>query len=276
MAPATSGTNVYLELEERYSAHNYHPLGVVLERAEGVWVWDVEGKKYLDFLAAYGAVNQGHNHPRIVAALAEQAQRLALTSRAFRNDRFGPFCKKLAELTGYDKVLMMNAGAEAVETAIKAMRRWGYRRKGVAEGKAEILVFDGNFHGRTTTIVGFSSDAGARDGYGPFAPGFRSLPYGDADAVAKAIGPNTVGILVEPIQGEGGSSSRPRGSSAACAACATSTTCFSSATRSSRASVGRARSSRTPRPAFMPTASPSARRSPAVSIPSPPSSRTTT
>jgi len=204
MAQTTSAGNTHVQLEEKYSAHNYHPLSVVLERAEGVWVWDVEGRKYLDFLAAYGAVNQGHNHPRIVAALAEQAQRLALTSRAFRNDRFGPFCKKLAELSGYEKVLMMNAGAEAVETAIKAMRRWGYMRKGVPEGKAEILVFDGNFHGRTTTIISFSTDPGARGGYGPYTPGFTILPYGDADAVAKAIGPNTVGILVEPIQGEGG------------------------------------------------------------------------
>lgn len=193
-----------LELENRYSAHNYHPLNVVLERGEGVWLWDIDGKKYIDFLAAYGAVNQGHNHPRIVAAMAEQSQRLSLTSRAFRNDRFGPFCRKLSELTGYDKALLMNAGAEAVETAIKAMRRWGYQKKGVAADQAQILVFEGNFHGRTTTIVGFSSDEGSRAGFGPFAPGFVPVPYGDADAVAAAMNPNVVGILVEPIQGEGG------------------------------------------------------------------------
>jgi len=193
-----------IDLEHRYSAHNYHPLEVVLERAEGIWVWDVDGRRYMDFLAAYGAVNQGHNHPRIVAALTEQAQKLALTSRAFRNDRFGPFCEKLATLTGYDKVLMMNAGAEAVETAIKAVRRWGHRVKGVEDEHAEILVFDGNFHGRTSTIISFSSDENARGGYGPYMPGFTSVPYGDAGAAERAIGENTVAILVEPIQGEGG------------------------------------------------------------------------
>jgi ornithine--oxo-acid transaminase len=204
MASTAADTASYLKLEERFAAHNYHPLDVVLERAEGIWVWDVDGNKYMDFLAAYGAVNQGHNHPRIVGALIDQAQRLALTSRAFRNDRFGPFCRKLAELSGYEKVLMMNAGAEAVETAIKAARRWGHRVKGVPEGKAEIVVFDGNFHGRTTTIVGFSSDDVARGGYGPFAPGFVSVPYGDADAVAAAMNGNTVAVLVEPVQGEAG------------------------------------------------------------------------
>lgn len=197
-------TQRYIELEDRYSAHNYHPLDVVIERAEGVWVWDVEGKRYLDFLAAYGAVNQGHNHPRIVAALAEQAGKLALTSRAFRNDRFGPFCEKLAALSGYDKVLMMNAGAEAVETAIKAMRRWGYTKKGVAKDQAQILVAGGNFHGRTTTIVSFSDDPGARTGYGPYTPGFVKVPYGEADAVAAAMNGNVVAVMVEPVQGEGG------------------------------------------------------------------------
>ncbi|MHC4932414.1 MAG: ornithine--oxo-acid transaminase [Planctomycetota bacterium] len=206
-----SVTRTLIELEDRYSAHNYHPLDVVIERAEGVWVWDVEGNKYMDFLAAYGAVNQGHNHPRIVAALKEQAEKLALTSRAFRNDRFGPVCRKLAEVSGYDKVLMMNAGAEAVETALKAARRWGYMKKKVAEDRAEILVFDGNFHGRTTTIVGFSSDPGARNGYGPFAPGFRSLPYGDAAAVAAAMNENVVAVLAEPVQGEGGVILPPEG-----------------------------------------------------------------
>jgi ornithine--oxo-acid transaminase len=199
-----SDTSGYIDLEDRYSAHNYHPLDVVIERAEGIWVWDVDGNKYMDFLAAYGAVNQGHNHPRIVDALVKQARRLALTSLAFRNDRFGPFCRKLAELSGYDKVLMMNAGAEAVETAIKAARRWGYTKKGVAEDQARILVFRDNFHGRTTTIVGFSSDAGTRQGFGPFTPGFDQLPYGDADAVAAAMGPDVVAVLMEPIQGEAG------------------------------------------------------------------------
>jgi len=204
MAKSPAATHGFIELEASYSAHNYHPLDVVLERGEGVWVWDVEGRRYMDFLAAYGAVNQGHNHPRIVEALIEQARQLALTSRAFRNDRFGPFCRKLAELTGYGRVLMMNAGAEAVETAIKAARRWGYQRKGVPADRAEILVFENNFHGRTTTIVGFSSDAGTRRDFGPFTPGFRALPYGDAAAVERAMNPNVVAILVEPVQGEAG------------------------------------------------------------------------
>jgi ornithine--oxo-acid transaminase len=207
----TSDTRALLELEAAYSAHNYHPLDVVVERGEGVWLWDVEGKRYMDLLAAYGAVNQGHNHPRIVDALVSQARRLALTSRAFRNDRFGPFCRKLAELLGYEKVLMMNSGAEAVETAIKAARRWGYRRKGVAADKAEILVFENNFHGRTTTIVSFSTDPGTRRDYGPHAPGFRVLPYGDVDAVARAMNERVVGVLVEPIQGEAGVILPPRG-----------------------------------------------------------------
>ncbi len=193
-----------LALEERYAAHNYHPLDVVLSRAEGPWVWDVDGRRYLDCLSAYSAVNQGHNHPRIVAALVEQAQKLALTSRAFRNDRFGPFCEKLCGLLGFDRVLMMNTGAEAVETAIKAARKWGYEIKGVAPGAAKIIVFDGNFHGRTTTIVGFSDDPLANSGYGPFAPGFVSVPYGDADAVEQAFDDDVVAVLVEPIQGEGG------------------------------------------------------------------------
>jgi ornithine--oxo-acid transaminase len=194
----------WIELEDRYAAHNYHPLDVVLTRAEGPWVWDVAGKRYLDCLAAYSAVNQGHNHPRIVAALAAQAQTLALTSRAFRNDRFGPFCRKLSELSGYQRVLMMNTGAEAVETAIKAARRWGYRVKGVAPDEAKILVCAGNFHGRTTTIVGFSSDPDARADYGPFAPGFERVAYGDLAAARAAFDARVVAILVEPVQGEGG------------------------------------------------------------------------
>jgi ornithine--oxo-acid transaminase len=193
-----------IELEEKYGAHNYHPLDVVIERAEGVWVWDVEGKKYLDFLAAYSAVNQGHCHPRIVKAMIEQAGKVGLTSRAFRNDQLGPFCRQVSELTGFSRLLPMNTGAEAVETAIKAARKWAYMVKGVADGEAEILVFEGNFHGRTTTIVGFSSEEQYRDGFGPFAPGFRLLPYGDAGAVAEAMSPNVAAILVEPIQGEAG------------------------------------------------------------------------
>jgi len=193
-----------IRLEETYGAHNYHPLDVVIERARGVWVWDVEGNKYLDFLAAYSAVNQGHCHPRIVAALREQADRVTLTSRAFRNDQLGPLCAEICQLTGYTRFLPMNSGAEAVETAIKAARKWAHTIKGIPEDRGEILVFEGNFHGRTTTIVGFSSDEQYRKGFGPFTPGFRILPYGDAAAVERAITPETVAILVEPIQGEGG------------------------------------------------------------------------
>jgi len=196
--------NEKIAQEERWAAHNYHPLDVVIERGEGVWVWDVEGKKYMDFLAAYSAVNQGHGHPKIVEALKAQAGRLALTSRAFRNDRFGPFCERLAGLLGYDKVLMMNTGAEAVETALKASRRWGYDVKGVPADQAEIIVFDGNFHGRTTTIVSFSTDDDARRGFGPYTPGFVTAPYGDLEAARALVNDRTVAILVEPIQGEGG------------------------------------------------------------------------
>jgi ornithine--oxo-acid transaminase len=193
-----------IRLEEKYGAHNYHPLDVVIERARGVWVWDVEGNKYLDFLAAYSAVNQGHCHPKIVAALKDQADRVTLTSRAFRNDQLGPLCAEICTLTGYARFLPMNSGAEAVETAIKAARKWAHTVKGVPEDRGEILVFAGNFHGRTTTIVGFSSDEQYRKGFGPFTPGFKILPYGDAKAVENAITPETVAILIEPIQGEGG------------------------------------------------------------------------
>lgn len=193
-----------IRLEEAYGAHNYHPLDVVIERARGVWVWDVDGNKYLDFLAAYSAVNQGHCHPKIVAALKEQADRVTLTSRAFRNDQLGPLCAELCQLTGYKRFLPMNSGAEAVETAIKAARKWAHTNKGVPEDRGEILVFEGNFHGRTTTIVGFSSDEQYRKGFGPFTPGFRLLPYGDIQAVERAINSETVAILIEPIQGEGG------------------------------------------------------------------------
>ena len=200
-----------IALEERYGAHNYHPLDVVVARAEGVWVWDVEGRKYMDFLASYSAVNQGHCHPKIVAALVEQAKKVTLTSRAFRNDQLGPFYRDLCELSGFQRALPMNTGAEAVETAIKAARKWAYTKKGVPEGKAEILVFEQNFHGRTTTIVGFSSEEQYRRGFGPFTPGFRTLPYGDAEAVERAIGPHTAAVLVEPIQGEAGIVLPPEG-----------------------------------------------------------------
>jgi ornithine--oxo-acid transaminase len=194
----------HIALEHNCAAHNYHPLPVVLTRGEGAFVYDVNGKRYLDCLAAYSAVNQGHNHPRIVRALVEQAQRLALTSRAFHNDRFGPFCAKLAKLTGYGRVLMMNSGAEAVETAIKAARRHANRVRGIADGEANIVVFAENFHGRTTTIVGFSSDKSSRDGFGPFAPGFKLVPYGDLAAAEAAVDAKTAAILVEPVQGEAG------------------------------------------------------------------------
>lgn len=193
-----------IALEEKYGAHNYHPLDVVITKASGVWVWDVEGNRYLDFLAAYSAVNQGHCHPKIVAALKAQADRVTLTSRAFRNDQLGPLCQQLSELTGFAKFLPMNSGAEAVETAIKAARKWGYTVKGVPRDQAEIIAFEGNFHGRTTTIVGFSTEEQYREGFGPFTPGFRLVPYGNLEAVAAAINENTAAVLVEPIQGEGG------------------------------------------------------------------------
>ncbi|HQN38142.1 MAG TPA: ornithine--oxo-acid transaminase [Thermoanaerobaculia bacterium] len=197
-------TNEYIALEDRYGANNYRPLDVVIQRAEGIWVWDVEGRKYMDFLAAYSAVNQGHCHPRILEALIEQSRRVALTSRAFRNDQLGAFYQEICELTGYARFLPMNTGAEAVETAIKAARKWAYEVKGIPEPEAEILVFDGNFHGRTTTIVGFSTEEQYRQGFGPFTPGFRLLPYGDLEAVRAAMHPKVAAILFEPIQGEGG------------------------------------------------------------------------
>ncbi len=197
-------TQDLIALEERYGAHNYHPLDVVVARASGIWVWDVEGNKFLDMLAAYSAVNQGHCHPRIVDTLVEQAHKVTLTSRAFRNDQLPRFYEKLCSLSGYDKALPMNTGAEAVETAIKMARKWAYTVKGVPADQAEIIVFGENFHGRTTTIVSFSSDPQSKGGFGPFTPGFTNLPYGDAEAVAAAMNPNVAAILVEPIQGEGG------------------------------------------------------------------------
>lgn len=193
-----------IEIETRLGANNYKPLDVVLSEGKGVWVTDVEGRRYLDCLSAYSAVNQGHCHPRILAAMVEQASRLPLTSRAFRNDQLGPFYEEIAALTRSNKVLPMNSGAEAVETAIKAVRKWGYEVKGVPEGQAEIIVCAENFHGRTLGIVSFSTDPDARGGFGPYLPGFKVIPFGDADALEAAITPNTVGFLVEPIQGEAG------------------------------------------------------------------------
>ncbi len=207
----TTRTQEFIELAERYGAHNYHPLPVVLTRGEGVWVWDVEGRKYLDMLSSYSALNQGHRHPRVLAALKAQLERITLTSRAFHNDQLGPFMEKITRLAGYDKFLPMNTGAEAVETALKAARKWGYLKKGVPENQAEIIVAENNFHGRTITIISFSTEAQYRYGFGPFTPGFKIVPYGDADAVAQAITPNTVGVLLEPIQGEGGVIVPPEG-----------------------------------------------------------------
>jgi ornithine--oxo-acid transaminase len=197
-------TAKYIEIEDRYGAHNYHPLDIVIKSAEGVWVEDVEGRRYMDFLAAYSAVNQGHGHPRILKAIRRQAKRIALTSRAFRNDQLPLFCRELCELTGFPKVLPMNSGAEAVETAIKAARKWGEKVKGIPKDKCEIIVCSGNFHGRTTTIVGFSSDEEYRDGFGPFTPGFKIIPYGSIEALAEAITDHTCAFLMEPIQGEAG------------------------------------------------------------------------
>jgi ornithine--oxo-acid transaminase len=211
MSVETSTAQALIELESRYGAHNYHPLDVVIERGEGVYLWDVEGKRYMDFLAAYSAVNQGHNHPRIAKALIAQAGRLALTSRAFRNNMFPPLLEKLCKLTGFDKALLMNSGAEAVETAIKAARKWGYDVKGIPYPEAEIIVFEGNFHGRTTTIVGFSTDPDSTSRFGPFAPGFRIVSYGDVEAVRAAITPRTCAVLVEPVQGEAGVLIPPKG-----------------------------------------------------------------
>jgi ornithine--oxo-acid transaminase len=203
-AEAKPGLSPTLALAERYGATNYAPLPVELTRGEGVWVWDSAGRRYLDCLSGYSAVSQGHRHPRIVRALVEQAGRLTLTSRAFHNDRLGPFLAKLCRLAGMQRALPMNTGAEAVETAIKAMRKWGHKVKGIGEGRAEIIVAEENFHGRTTTIVGFSSEPQYRDGFGPFSPGFIRVPFGDAAALEAAIGPDTAGVLLEPIQGEAG------------------------------------------------------------------------
>jgi len=204
-------TNALIETEYRLGAHNYKPIDVVLSRGEGVYVWDLDGNRYLDCLSAYSAVNQGHCHPKILAAMVEQAGKLTLTSRAFRNDQLAHFYEELAALTGSHKILPMNSGAEAVETAVKAVRKWGYEVKGVAENKAEIIVCSNNFHGRTMGIVGFSTDPDARSGFGPFAPGFKTVPFGDIEAFRAAINENTVAFLIEPIQGEAGVMIPPQG-----------------------------------------------------------------
>jgi len=197
-------TKDFIAIEEQYGAHNYHPLDVVIERAEGVWVYDVDGNKYLDCLSAYSAVNQGHVHPEILNALLEQAKKVTLTSRAFRNDQLPLFYKELSEMTGYEMSLPMNSGAEAVETALKLARKWAYRVKGVPRHQAEIITAAGNFHGRTLAIITFSTEPLYRDDFGPFTPGFVTVAYGDAEAIKKAITPNTAAVLLEPIQGEGG------------------------------------------------------------------------
>lgn len=200
----TTTTSRLIALEDKYGAHNYKPLDVVVERAAGVWVYDVEGRKYLDLLAAYSAVNQGHCHPRILAAMQQQAERVTLTSRAFRNDQLPLFLKELSDLTGYEMTLPMNSGTEAVESAIKLARKWAYKVKGVPEGKAEIIVCENNFHGRTISIISFSTEPQYRDGFGPYLAGFKIIPFGDAAALRAAITPNTAAFLVEPIQGEAG------------------------------------------------------------------------
>jgi len=201
----SSTSQYYLELEEQYGAHNYHPLPVVLNRGKGVHVWDVDGKQYYDFLSGYSAVNQGHCHPKIVQALTEQAQQLTLTSRAFHSDQLGEFTKFITQYFGYDKVLPMNTGVEAVETGIKLCRKWGYEVKGIPAGKAKIIVCEGNFHGRTSTVISFSSDPAARKNFGPFMPGFEIIPYNDSEALAMSLtDKNVAGFLIEPIQGEAG------------------------------------------------------------------------
>jgi ornithine--oxo-acid transaminase len=203
-APGTN-TQYFLELEEKFSAHNYHPLPVVLNKGEGVYLWDVDGKKYFDFLSGYSAVNQGHCHPKIVAALTEQAKKLTLTSRAFHSDVYGQYAKYITGLFGYDKVLPMNTGVEAVETAIKLARKWAYKIKGIKEGQAKIIVCENNFHGRTTTVISFSSDPSAKDGYGPYMPGFVAIPFNDLNALQSVLkDQNVAAFLVEPIQGEAG------------------------------------------------------------------------
>ena len=204
-------TQDYIELEDEYGAHNYHPLDVVLTRGEGVWVYDVEGKRYLDCLSAYSALNQGHVHPKILEALEKQAHEITLTSRAFRNDQLPLLYKELHDLTGYEMSLPMNSGAEAVESALKLARKWAYQTKGVPKGQSEIITASDNFHGRTITIISFSTEPLYKDDFGPFTPGFITVPFGDADAIARAITPNTAAVMIEPIQGEAGVHVPPEG-----------------------------------------------------------------
>jgi ornithine--oxo-acid transaminase len=194
----------YIAVEDKYGAHNYHPLDVVINKAKGIWVWDVDGRKYLDCLSAYSAVNHGHNHPRIIKALIDQARKLTLTSRAFRNDQWPMLAKELCAMAGFDMVLPMNSGAEAVETAVKAARKWGYQKKGIPQDQAEIIVCENNFHGRTVTVISFSTEPHYRKDFGPFTPGFKVIPFNDAEALEKAITPNTAAFLVEPYQAEAG------------------------------------------------------------------------
>jgi ornithine--oxo-acid transaminase len=204
-------TSEYIEVEDQFGAHNYHPLNVVLERGEGVWVFDVEGKRYLDCLSAYSALNQGHVHPAILKAMVDQASKITITSRAFRNDQLPLFYKEISELTGYQSALPMNSGAEAVETALKIARKWAYQVKNIPRHQAEIIVGAGNFHGRTISIVSFSSEPSYREDFGPFTPGFITVPYGDVRAIEKALSPNTAAVMLEPIQGEGGVIIPPKG-----------------------------------------------------------------
>ncbi len=207
----------FIIMEDQYGAHNYHPLDVILTKGNGIWVYDIEGNKYLDFLSAYSSVNQGHCHPRILKKLTEQAKKLTITSRAFRNDQLGLLCKEVCELTGMEMMLPMNSGAEAVETAIKTARKWGYTKKGVNMNRAEIITCENNFHGRTTTIVGFSTERLYKEYFGPFTPGFKTIPFGDPESLRKAINKNTVAFLVEPIQAEGGVLIPPEGYLKECA-----------------------------------------------------------
>ena len=204
-------TKAHIELNEKYGAHNYLPLPVVLEKGEGVWVWDVEGRRYLDMLSSYSALNQGHRHPKILKALIEQTQKITLTSRAFHNDVLGRFLKKLHDVTGYDKALPMNTGVEAVETALKIARKWGYVKKGIPKYEGKVIVAEGNFHGRTITVISFSTEELYKEGFGPFTPGFEVVPYGDEKAIENAIDENTIAVLLEPIQGEGGVRIPPEG-----------------------------------------------------------------
>lgn len=230
-----------MKMEHEYGAHNYHPLEVVISKAEGIWVEDPEGRRYMDMLSAYSAVNQGHRHPKIIKALKDQADILTLTSRAFFNDKWPIFAKKLSGLTGKEMILPMNTGAEAVETAIKTMRKWGYMVKGVEKDKAEIIVFADNFHGRTVTIISFSVDPDAKENYGPFTPGFVVVPYDNLEAVEKAVNKNTVGILVEPIQEKPAWSCRPKDSSRDLNPSPGKTTCSLRLTRFRRGSAARAK-----------------------------------